>query len=264
MEHPHKPIIQQLLWECEPCPLNVAVLIDGENVSYKHIDAILTEALALGIPIVSRVYGNWASSLLNGWRRLLTPYQLEARHHHLAVPGKNATDIALVVDATELLYRQQVQAFCLAASDSDYTPLVRHLRDAGCIVFGFGKETTPSVLQEACHTFVSLEPVATAESSRPELQRVLSPLQPMEMQGTLPLETMVLTAYTQLSKEHPSWVLIPNLETRLVLLYPAFTPQQYGHRSVYRLVKARFPLVFELRSCPSKQHIQELRRKRAA
>ena len=264
MKHLHEPIIQQCLWESEPCPLKVAVLIDGENVSYKHIDAILTEAQVLGAPMVPRVYGNWASSLLNGWRRLLTPYQLEARHHHLAVPGKNATDIALVVDATELLYRQQVRAFCLAASDSDYTPLVRHLRDAGCTVFGFGKEITPSALQEACHTFISLDQTTTPESSRFGPQHVFSPLHSSDTQVTASLETMVLTAYTQLSKKDSSWVLIPDLETRLVLLYPAFTPQQYGHRSVYRLVKARFPLVFELRSCPSKQHIQELRRIRAA
>ena len=86
---------------------------------------------------------------MHAWQEVAPRYGLEQRHHGRTTPGKNATDIAMVVDAMDILYSSAIEHFCLVTSDSDYTPLVLRLRSAGCQVFGIGKPTTPLALQTA-------------------------------------------------------------------------------------------------------------------
>ena len=86
---------------------------------------------------------------MHAWQEIAPRYGLEQRHHGQTAPGKNATDIALVVDAMDILYSGAIEHFCLVTSDSDYTPLVLRLRSAGCQVLGIGKPTTPLALQTA-------------------------------------------------------------------------------------------------------------------
>lgn len=254
----HKSVTQHSLWVDEVRPPHIAVLIDGENVSPKHIDRILAEASTLGPLMTVRVFGNWASPTLRGWERVHVSHKLEKRHHQLDVSGKNGTDIALTVDALDLLHEHHVDVFCLAASDSDYTPLILRLRGAGCTILGLGKETALAALQEACHFFIPLDNVVPLATSSLKSKGVLSPADVSDNQAIVSLETMVLTSYDQLTDKH-AWVPIPDLEKHLMLLYPKFVLGQYRHRSFYQLVKARFSHLFDLRPCPSKQHIQEMR-----
>ncbi len=149
-----------------PAPIApIAVLIDGDNISSDLIAPILAEAGKFGGVTIRRVYGNWAVSSMHGWQQIAGHYGLEQRHHEQVALGKNAADIALVIDAMDLLYRGDVNHFCLATSDSDYTPLVRRLRAAGCIVIGIGKPPTPSSLRQACTFFISTEQLFPSSSS---------------------------------------------------------------------------------------------------
>lgn len=139
-----------------PNESRVALLIDGENTSYKHMYFIESQTLWLGTVDPRRVYGDWSSRYLRGWRSILTLYGLEARHHGVvASSGKNATDIALVVDAM-LLYSAGTRRFSLAATDSDYTPLVKALRSRGCFIMVLGTSTTPQALRKASSVFVEM------------------------------------------------------------------------------------------------------------
>ena len=97
---------------------------------------------------------------MHAWQEIAPRYGLEQRHHGRTTPSKNATDIALVVDAMDILYSGAIEHFCLVASDSDYTPLVLRLRSAGCQMLGIGKPTTPLALQTACTEFVSTDRAA--------------------------------------------------------------------------------------------------------
>src|SRR5258708_7320785 len=138
----------------------VALLIDGENSTSALIASLLAEAEKLGEVIIRRVYGNWSLSSMHGWQESARHYGLEQRHHGQTASGKNATDIALTVDAMDILHSGTVDHFCLATSDSDYTPLVARLRSAGCTVIGIGKPTTPIALQTACTAFIALDQLA--------------------------------------------------------------------------------------------------------
>jgi len=118
----------------------VAVLIDCDNVSYRRGHAIIAEAQTHGVLGVKRGYGDWGSTNLGGWRQLLTDLALQPMQQIAYVPGKGATDTALIIDAMDLLYSGKVDTFCLVASDSDYTRLAIRLREAGKRVIGIGEK----------------------------------------------------------------------------------------------------------------------------
>lgn len=135
----------------------IALLIDADNVSHNKIAAMLAELSKYGTANIRRAYGNWASDSLKGWKDKLHEFAIRPIQQFNYSTGKNATDIALVIDAMELLYTQKLDAFCLASSDADFTPLVMQLRANGHEVYGFGERKTPSPFVNACTTFLYLD-----------------------------------------------------------------------------------------------------------
>lgn len=135
----------------------VAVLIDADNVAADLLDAVLQEAARYGRPTIRRVYGNWTGTELQGWKKLLHEHALQPVQQFAYVPGKNATDTALIIDAMDILHGHQAQVFCLVSSDSDYTRLAMRLREAGKTVVGMGRANTPRSLIKACDRFVALD-----------------------------------------------------------------------------------------------------------
>lgn len=142
----------------------IALLIDADNVSHGKIAAILAELSKYGTANIRRAYGNWTSTSLKGWKDKLHDFAIRPIQQFDYSTGKNATDIALVIDAMELLYTQKLDAFCLASSDADFTPLVMQLRANGHEVYGFGERKTPSPFVNACTTFLYLDSLEGAEA----------------------------------------------------------------------------------------------------
>lgn len=144
----------------------IALLIDADNVSHAKIAAILAELSKYGTANVRRAYGDWASAGLKGWKDKLHDFAIRPIQQFSYSSGKNATDIALVIDAMELLYTQKPEAFCLVSSDADFTPLVMQLKANGQEVYGFGERKTPAPFVNACTTFLYLDTLeGTAEQS---------------------------------------------------------------------------------------------------
>jgi hypothetical protein len=135
----------------------VAVLIDADNVAADLLDPVLQEAARYGRPTIRRVYGNWTGTELQGWKKLLHEHALQPVQQFAYVPGKNATDTALIIDAMDILHGHQAQVFCLVSSDSDYTRLAMRLREAGKTVVGMGRAQTPRSFVRACDRFVALD-----------------------------------------------------------------------------------------------------------
>jgi uncharacterized protein (TIGR00288 family) len=141
----------------------IALLIDADNVSHASIAAILAELSKYGTANVRRAYGDWASAGLKGWKDKLHDFAIRPIQQFSYSAGKNATDIALVIDAMELLYTQKPDAFCLVSSDADFTPLVMQLKANGHEVYGFGERKTPSPFVNACTTFLYLDTLHAAD-----------------------------------------------------------------------------------------------------
>lgn len=152
----------------------IALLIDADNVPPGKIADMLAELSKYGTANIRRAYGDWASSRLKNWKDKLHDFAIRPVQQFSYSIGKNATDMALVIDAMELLYTQKLDAFCIASSDADFTPLAMHLRANGHEVYGFGERKTPSPFVNACTAFLFLdtlgEPLVAATPSKPPAQ----------------------------------------------------------------------------------------------
>jgi uncharacterized protein (TIGR00288 family) len=135
----------------------IALLIDADNFSHTKIAPMLAELSKYGTANIRRAYGDWSSSGLKGWKAKLHDFAIRPIQQFSYSTGKNATDIALVIDAMELLYTQKLDAFCIASSDADFTPLVMQLKANGHDVYGFGERKTPEPFVNACTTFLYLD-----------------------------------------------------------------------------------------------------------
>ena len=124
-------------------PKRIALLIDADNSPASKIDHILTELAIEGVANVRRAYGNWKKDALKGWEKLLHEHAIRPMQQFDYSKGKNASDMAMVIDALELLYTDKPDAFGIVSSDADFTPLVMHLRAKGAAVYGFGTQQAP-------------------------------------------------------------------------------------------------------------------------
>ena len=155
---------------------HIALLIDADNSPADKIDEILDELAKHGVINIRRAYGNWKSPGLRSWEAVLHQYAIQPIQQFAYTKGKNATDMAMSIDAMDLLYSQKLDGFCLASSDSDFTPLVMHLRAKGAAVYGFGAAQTPRAFVNACSRFLYFEALLelgdgiTSRSDRRELQ----------------------------------------------------------------------------------------------
>ena len=155
---------------------NIALLIDADNASPVGIDPVLTVLAELGQVNIRRAYGNWAKNSLSGWGEIANRYGIRPQQQFDLTKGKNATDMAMTIDAIDLLYQGKVDGFGIMSSDSDFTPLATRLRQDGLLVYGFGTTRAPEAFRTACTRFinvdaliatVSKEPDATPESEAP-------------------------------------------------------------------------------------------------
>lgn len=132
---------------------HIALLIDADNVSAKHIEHVLTELTNSGRTTVRRIYGDWTSRHLSAWKDIANEYSLQPVQQFAYTSGKNSTDSALIIDAMDLLHQARHDAFAIVSSDSDFTRLASRLRESGAHVFGFGERKTPEAFRAACDTF---------------------------------------------------------------------------------------------------------------
>ncbi len=159
----------------------IALLIDADNAPAEMIDEILTELSTFGLINIRRAYGNWTKAGLHGWQSKLLEYAVRPMQQFDYSKGKNATDMAMTVDAMELLYTEKPDAFGIVSSDADFTPLVMHLRAKGAAVYGFGAEQTPRAFVNACSRFLYFDALKelgdgiASRSERRELQEGETP-----------------------------------------------------------------------------------------
>lgn len=147
---------------------NIALLIDADNVNPDGIDPVLTVLAALGQVNIRRAYGNWAKSALSKWGKLTHQFGLQPVQQFDLTKGKNATDMAMTIDAIDLLYRGKVDGFGIMSSDSDFTPLATRLRQDGLTVYGFGDAKTPEAFRTACTRFIEVDKLISTSVSDEE------------------------------------------------------------------------------------------------
>jgi uncharacterized protein (TIGR00288 family) len=147
---------------------NIALLIDADNASHVGIDPVLTVLAELGQVNIRRAYGNWAKPALSKWSQITHRYGLQPMQQFDLTKGKNATDMAMTIDAIDLLYRGKVDGFGIMSSDSDFTPLVTRLRQDGLLVYGFGSAKAPEAFKTACTRYIDVDQLILTSAQEEE------------------------------------------------------------------------------------------------
>ena len=230
---------------------NIAVLIDGDNINAKNIESILAKVSTLGTIACKRIYGDFKQGKLTTWDDISLKLLLEQMHIPAYVKGKNATDIALAIDAVDLSYLDY-DCFCIISSDSDFSILAKNLRTKGKKVFGFGKSTTVESFKVACDDYFVMDdtipPEPSNSATKPTPSQQLtdtsftqklamneSPSEPpiaRVMPQQLKQDTALLNACRQSIQHHRqnnSWSNFSKVISHLNSNYPKISPKNYGY-----------------------------------
>ncbi len=136
---------------------NIAMFIDCDNVSSKYIESIFDDLSQYGTVNIRRAYGDWKDKKLYGWENILQDYNIKPIQQFAYTKGKNATDIAMIIDIMDILYTKELEAIVLITSDSDFTPIVTRILSDGLSVYGYGESKTPMAFVNACSQFIYVE-----------------------------------------------------------------------------------------------------------
>jgi len=224
----------------------VAVLIDGDNAQPALIDKILAEASKYGTVTIRRIYGDWTTSNMGGWKEPLQAYAIQPIQQFRYTIGKNATDSAMIIDGMDLLHSGVVDGFCLVSSDSDYTRLATRIREKGFFVMGIGQKKTPRAFVSACDVFVYTEnllPRPKPIKRRTSHKQESTPEKEKEIvSDPIPL----LKQAFDIAVQEDGWAFLGTLGHHLRQLDPGFDARTYGHSQLSALVRA-YPKLFEIR-----------------
>jgi uncharacterized LabA/DUF88 family protein len=208
----------------------LAVLIDADNSSPRWAEAIFEEIASLGEASVRRIYGDFSRQAMSGWQEKLPSLALVPHHQPANTVGKNSSDIALVIDAMDLLHSGRFDGFVLISSDSDFTRLASRIREQGLDVYGIGQQKTPEAFRKACKRFIFVENLI--KEPAPEARGEPAP----KRESPLAALPMILAAMDSLGDE-ADWVGLGPLGQALTTLYPDFDSRSYGCAKLSDLIR---------------------------
>lgn len=211
----------------------LAVLIDADNARPSTTENLLTEIAKYGVASVKRIYGDWTTPNLSGWKQVLLEHSIQPIQQFRYTVGKNATDSAMIIDAMDLLYTNRFDGFCLVSSDSDFTRLASRIREAGLIVYGIGERKTPKAFVSACDKFIYTEVLLVKEDAQPAIRRKTS----NELKGDTQLVALLRTALEAASDES-GWAQLGAVGSNIAKQAPEFDPRNYGYSKLGELAAA--------------------------
>jgi uncharacterized LabA/DUF88 family protein len=210
----------------------LAVLIDADNTSASHAAAILEELARYGIPTVKRAYGDWTTQNLVRWKDELHRHAIQPVQQFAYTTGKNSTDSALIIDAMDLLYSGNLDAFAIVSSDSDFTRLATRIRESGKTVYGMGRRRTPASLVAACDRFIYLEVLGQADDT-PNADPDSTDEPP------LPDLRRILTSAVETTSQDDGWSGLSAMGNYLNNTHASFDPRNYGFSKLSTLARAQ-------------------------
>ncbi|WP_205392713.1 NYN domain-containing protein [Xanthomonas hydrangeae] len=212
----------------------IALLIDADNAPAGKIDVVLAEVARYGVANVRRAYGNWKSPHLKNWEAALHDYAIRPIQQFAYSSGKNASDMAMVIDAMDLLYARNLDGFAIVSSDADFTPLVMRLLTDGMKVYGFGEKKTPAPFVNACSKFTYVE--ALGEQAAAASDTAAGRKDATALRSDTRLVQMLRNAIDS-AREDDGWALLSAVGKQ-VANQASFDPRNYGYRKLSDLVRA--------------------------
>jgi uncharacterized protein (TIGR00288 family) len=212
---------------------NIALLIDADNASPDSLDAVLTVLAELGTVNVRRAYGNWQKPALKGWAAMTHRYAIEPQQQFDLTKGKSSTDMKMIIDAMDLLYRGRIDGFGIMSSDSDFMPLAMRIRQDNLPVYGFGTSRTPESFRQACTRFIDVAALAKADAE--EAQTRTPPAEKREVDEEL--IKLLGAAFRASKRDEKGWASLSEVGQRAGNR-SSFDARSYGFPGLAELIAA--------------------------
>lgn len=241
----------------------VAVLIDADNVPRDCIKSVMEEVAIYGVPTIKRIYGDWTSPNVSGWKTALLENAITPIQQYSYTTGKNSTDSAMIIDAMDILYTDSVDGFVLVSSDSDFTRLAIRLREAGKRVIGIGERKTPSPFIAACNKFIYIEVIRAGRAKKVSAVQAEAHLPEQKVRTVKPRHNavpenviaLIADSISDLSVDDEG-VFMGELGNLLIKKQPDFDHRNFGFKSLSAMIKSidRFQVEFRQTADPNIKH----------
>lgn len=206
----------------------IALFIDADNAPASKFEAILSEVAKYGVVTIRKAYGNWKSPTLKPWEDLLHEYAIQPVQQYDLTKGKNASDIALVIDAMDVMYTKNIDVMCFVSSDCDFTPMVTRALAEGKVVLGFGERKTPSPFVNACSKFLFLdEPAKQNDCTNNQLKNIKSDTKLINL----------LRQAIEATEEENGWASLSSVGSH-ISNKTSFDSRNYGYKNLSSLFRA--------------------------
>lgn len=226
----------------------IAVFIDADNAPAGKFEDVLTEVAKYGVVTIRKAYGNWKSPTLKLWEELLHEYAIQPIQQYDLTKGKNASDIAMVIDAMDVMYTKQIDVMCFVSSDSDFTPMVTRALAEGKVVLGFGERKTPSPFVNACSKFLYLDQEKEAKTT----------IKPKNIKSDTKLISLLRHAI-EATEDDDGWAALGPVGSN-ISNKTSFDTRNYGFKNLSSLFKAID--LFELKRGPGNSYlVRDIRKK---
>ncbi|PCM44834.1 NYN domain-containing protein [Marinobacter sp. ANT_B65] len=231
----------------------IALFIDADNAPAGKFEDVLSEVAKYGVVTIRKAYGNWKKASLKGWEDLLHEYAIQPVQQYDLSKGKNASDIALVIDAMDVMYTKDIDVMCFVSSDCDFTPMVTRALAEGKVVLGFGERKTPSPFVNACSKFLFLDQGPAKNDAEETITK--------NIKSDTKLISLLRQAI-EATEEDDGWAALGPVGSH-ISNKTSFDTRNYGYRNLSSLIKAID--LFELKRGPGNSYlVRDVRKKKTA
>lgn len=230
--------------------VNMAVLIDGDNIPSARVKEMMEEIAKYGNPTIKRIYGDWTRPGLTKWKNLLLENAITPIQQYGYTTGKNATDSAMIIDAMDILYSGKVNGFCLVSSDSDFTRLATRLREAGMQVIGIGEKKTPNPFIVACDKFIYIEILKKQTEEKTENKTSNEP----SVDKITKKEIHLISSTIRDVSDDDGWAFLGDVGSLIQKKRPNFDSRNYGFEKLTPLIKSIDRFEIEQRENQKSRH----------
>ena len=221
----------------------IALFIDADNAPANRFEDVLSEVAKYGVVTIRKAYGNWKSPTLKQWEDLLHEYAIQPVQQYDLTKGKNASDIALVIDAMDVMYTKNIDVMCFVSSDCDFTPMVTRALAEGKVVLGFGERKTPGPFVNACSKFLFLDQeTKQSETAQKTSQNIKSNTKLINL----------LRQAIEATEEENGWAALGPVGSH-ISNKTSFDTRNYGYKNLSSLFKAID--LFELKRGPGNSYL---------
>jgi uncharacterized protein (TIGR00288 family) len=227
----------------------IALFIDADNAPANRFEDVLSEVAKYGVVTIRKAYGNWKSTTLRSWEDLLHEYAIQPVQQYDLTKGKNASDIALVIDAMDVMYTKDIDVMCFVSSDCDFTPMVTRALAEGKVVLGFGERKTPSPFVNACSKFLFLDETKNSDNAQDPPKNIKSDTKLINL----------LRQAIEATEDETGWATLGGVGSH-ISNKTSFDSRNYGYKNLSSLFKAID--LFEVKRGPGKTYLVRDKRKK--